>query len=834
VLSFFSSYLNDYRRRYRATNDDSGGSSDGVVDLYVGGGYVRDLLLGRISPDLDLSINLSNLNRRQQEGDGDDVEEGATIAVMDVLANMKEFCKSSSIGRELGITSVSVTDNCSIIAREKCIDAVCVELEFMGGEGEVGEVISVDVLPTIGREVYTDGDRVPIRDGTGGSAEEDSVRRDLTIGSLLLHVTTASSLGNNGRDDAAQVENKVPGMLDDDIDDLDDLQLILLDYHGGIEDLSTRTLRCPTPKDATLADCWDRLIVTPEDRELALSIGLVPPLSPSSSSISKDGTMINDNYGDRTKIRALHWAIALRDDPYRLLRTLRFSVTLGFRIDPTFYIAAPFALLQSSSTSYDSAFLSKVSHTRKIDELRKVAAVTGSIAFWEIIMRPWVVGGYALRDGFLNSDALRARAAGGNGDGEEVVGVMDSKRVQRLTPRIPNSLSIDGRVGVALVIALYGAEIVNNSDDDVDKPLLSSSSSPPKASSSSSTIDDRLARMEYLVTAACDGLSTPNTIRRAALRPLSIARRLIIPEGGMNGVNGVDILMARAVPWPNLPSEPVSMVERAKRFQTMVRMWDALRLDPKFRNDGKNDVREDAEVDPGWIVGLIAAAAADCRPRTTTAVNGGGRLNNDEGEEQGRVGGSREETPEHTVRRLEADLGLLLSSIQSTSASSLSTSTINSKSTFPGSNLRLRLRFGFGRRKSSTSSSSTWSSFTTPNDGDDNSNNTKVQRRGGGSIGGAIAGLPEVPPHLRSWMISAVQVLMYLRGGSSNNPSSSSVMVLETHEDVRSYLDEECDGLLKKLTNEWWVMRKDEDEDDGVDGSFEGVELHPPYVKMKS
>ena len=48
----------------------------------------------------------------------------------------------------------------------------------------------VDLMPTIGEERYDEDDRVPYRDGRG-SVEEDALRRDLTIGSMLLHVTRA-------------------------------------------------------------------------------------------------------------------------------------------------------------------------------------------------------------------------------------------------------------------------------------------------------------------------------------------------------------------------------------------------------------------------------------------------------------------------------------------------------------------------------------------------------------------------------------------------------------------------------------------------------------------
>jgi len=344
--------------------------------------------------------------------------------------------------------------------------------------------------------------------------------------------------------------------------------------------------------------------------------------------------------------------------------------------------------------------------------------------------------------------------------------------------------------------------------------------------------------MEYLVTAACDGLRTPNTIRRAALRPLSIARRLVPPDGqqqtqGMN-VNGADILMARAVPWPHLPSEPVSMVEKAQRFRTMVQMWDAFRLDPKYRGQSGEDA-----VNPGWIMGLVAAAAADCPGSATVPTSnsvGGSNHPEEEMREGPKRGGEGSETPAHTVRRLESDLGLLLSSIRSSGTSpSVPTVTVPtsiSNSTFPGGSLLRLLPFGFGQpqQQSSVTTSSSASSFTTTNSGDTN-NTTKPLpgRNDGGSIGGAIAGLPEVPPHLRSWMISAVQVLLHLRSSRPGNLPSPSLVALETPEDVRSFFNDECDDLLTKLTNEWWV--RDDDDDGNLNGSFVGVELRSPYVK---
>ena len=57
----------------------------------------------------------------------------------------------------------------------------------------------------------------------------------------------------------------------------------------------------------------------------------------------------------------------LRDDPLRLVRALRFSASLGFRVHPSFWRAVPFAV---------EALRAKVSGPRKVTELRKSKRTT--------------------------------------------------------------------------------------------------------------------------------------------------------------------------------------------------------------------------------------------------------------------------------------------------------------------------------------------------------------------------------------------------------------------------------------------------------------------------
>ena len=75
--------------------------------------------------------------------------------------------------------------------------------------------------------------------------------------------------------------------------------------------------------------------------------------------------------------------------------------------------------------------------------------------------------------------------------------------------------------------------------------------------------------------------------------------------------------------------------------------------------------------------------------------------------------------------------------------------------------------------------------------------------------------MPEVPPHLRAQLMVQIQLLCRLRNEAPT---------LETAADVRAYL-QSCDGLLSKLTGEWWAYEALEGE------RWVGRELRPEYVK---
>ena len=155
ILSFVLEYL----------QTSSLGLSD--VALHISGGYVRDLLLGRKSDDLDLSLCLRELH--------------PNITIDTVACGMPDFALERP---DLGIEQVEVITCLSEASRGKSVDAAQVRITISSWE----EPTIVDLMPTIGKETYDANDRIPRRD-VRGTAEEDTLRRDLTICALLLRVT---------------------------------------------------------------------------------------------------------------------------------------------------------------------------------------------------------------------------------------------------------------------------------------------------------------------------------------------------------------------------------------------------------------------------------------------------------------------------------------------------------------------------------------------------------------------------------------------------------------------------------------------------------------------
>merc|ERR1711998_467711 len=126
------------------------------VQVFINGGYVRDLLLGKEPDDLDLSFCLR------------ECPEDVTVAGL--LEKVPGFASERS---ELGITEVKIATILSNESKDKQLDTF--KAYFSNSSGHKTEV---DVMPTIGEEKYEEGNRIPIRDQRG-LPEQDALRRDL-------------------------------------------------------------------------------------------------------------------------------------------------------------------------------------------------------------------------------------------------------------------------------------------------------------------------------------------------------------------------------------------------------------------------------------------------------------------------------------------------------------------------------------------------------------------------------------------------------------------------------------------------------------------------------
>ena len=415
ILSFMLAYISE---------QEAAGALRGV-DLHISGGYVRDLLLGRPSDDLDLSLCLRDCP--------------PDVTVDRIAAELPAFAVRRP---ELAVENVEVVTAFSNAAQSKSIDAAQVRMRVAGA------AYLVDLMPTIGEETYDDADRIPKRDGRG-TAEQDALRRDLTIGAMLLRVAVppgsarASAAPPLRAPPTAEDSTPLPSLpsppppppppppsvappppsvapssglpaeLSAEVElrhldlavcaasDAASLHFHLLDPYGGLADLRDRLLRAPVPRDRGLEEVFAEVLPTAELRQRAAAAGLAPSkwprawMWPSADAGATDG-----------RLQTLWWIKMLRDDPLRLVRTLRFSATLGFRVHPSFWSAVPFAV---------EALRFKVSGARKLAELRKIAgsgARAALLDFFELAFTPLADFGddVPFGDALFGGTHARARA----------------------------------------------------------------------------------------------------------------------------------------------------------------------------------------------------------------------------------------------------------------------------------------------------------------------------------------------------------------------------------------------------------------------------------------
>ena len=248
------------------------------AQLLISGGYVRDLLLGVPPDDLDLSICLR------------ECAPGVTIAT--IVEGLPAFVARRP---ELDVAEVAISTALSDSAKGKAMDTAKVTV-VTGSER-----LHVDFMPTIGLETYDDDDRVPVRD-VRGTPEQDALRRDLTIGSMLIEVRRkpreqqrqsmmppwiywprvardqlervglgsllGEAMGDGAGGDGAGTEagaGKPP---------LPELQFTLLDHYGGIADLRARVLRSPVPSEMPMDEVWREVMATRAESQLAAQLGI--------------------------------------------------------------------------------------------------------------------------------------------------------------------------------------------------------------------------------------------------------------------------------------------------------------------------------------------------------------------------------------------------------------------------------------------------------------------------------------------------------------------------------------------------------------------------------
>jgi len=738
VLSFVLAYL-------QATPGYEG------VGVMISGGYVRDILLGRKSDDLDLTLDL----RSCAEG----------VTVDQIVEGMPDYADLSS-GRLSAVESVEIVTAMSETSRSKAVDAAQVKLRI-GGED-----VLLDLMPTIAREVYDAHDRIPFREGRG-TPRQDTLRRDLSIGAMLLEVVRVDDLEQQQAREAVAALAEAPASIvpptltdfggvmqrrlmkdpsevmqrrlmkeiqsvsgsewlngflsqmrgalaspssgeaaqllgrSEQLDErfrrtevgkvvptartplsgseygdaqlassaASGLQFRLLDYHQGLEDLQAGVLRAPYPREVATEAVWESLALDEFERWQ-----LEEMLQPAGASGSGADEAVEE---ESSRKQVLWWIKSLRDDPLRLVRTLRFAATLGFTVHGSFWRAVPFSV---------DALRTKVSGPRKVAELRKIAkaGLPPLVDFFELAFSPLPAFG----DDVAFGDALFGGPPAEGEDEPERIAVtvgFDGEMMRTIVDALPADLSTEARVGAVLAAAVISCDLRRNGPClIVGSGLDESCVLAGPVEHLGNTAEDSLAQDIQMaacleistaeVTRACAGLCASSPMLQAAEAPLQIASSLLRPS--MPQVQHA--LFAEAASAAGVDSDGVGV--DGEEFAALLRMWELLKLDPA-------QAKRRLEVGHEFVLALL---------RTRCSL---------------------------TAERLEERVRLL---------------------TAPGPKIN----------------------------------------------GKAVAGLEGVPPHLRGALIGQLHVLCRLRGEAP---------VFDTTEVLRDYLEGSCGGLLLKLQAEWWA-----------------------------
>lgn len=246
----------------------------------INGGFVRDLLTGKQSDDLDLTWDL----RQCAEG----------VTILDILASLVEYSKHPERAQNASnvVSAVSLVEILGDAEKGKTVDVVKAVFEFR----DESPSIVVDVMPVLNICGKSPPDTTP---------REDAFRRDLTVNALLLEVsddTAATStlllelLRHRQSEEVVEPDDSnEPNPAEANAVDATaagrhefpfcesaavvchGLRWTLLDYVGGVRDLfQARVLRPPSVSAVavgqTLAEVlqkhWACTHITPEDRQL--------------------------------------------------------------------------------------------------------------------------------------------------------------------------------------------------------------------------------------------------------------------------------------------------------------------------------------------------------------------------------------------------------------------------------------------------------------------------------------------------------------------------------------------------------------------------------------